>query len=163
MQGTWVSSLGGADPLEKEMTTHSRILAWETAWTEEPGRLHTVHGVAKEQDTTERPNITCHDAIEVSPPSTLSSSSILSQRPATTEVFNVFIVLTFSECLPLDAETWESPKALRDSGVTQWKKPGSLNDAHVVHGRSLDPWMMPTLSERVLDRPLGAICSRWSY
>ena len=48
MQGTRVSSLGGADPLEKEMTTHSRILAWETPWTEEPGRLHTVHGVTKE-------------------------------------------------------------------------------------------------------------------
>ena len=33
----WVS--GQEDPLEKEMTTHSRILAWETSWTEEPGGL----------------------------------------------------------------------------------------------------------------------------
>ena len=30
-------SLGGEDPLEKEMTTHSSILAWEIPWTEEPG------------------------------------------------------------------------------------------------------------------------------
>ena len=39
MQGmwkTWVRSLGQEDPLEKEMATHSSILAWETPWTEEP-------------------------------------------------------------------------------------------------------------------------------
>ena len=34
------------------MTTHASILAWEIPWTEEPGELHTVHGVAKELDTT---------------------------------------------------------------------------------------------------------------
>ena len=38
-QETFVQSLGGEDPLEKEMATHSIILAWETAWTEEPGGL----------------------------------------------------------------------------------------------------------------------------
>ena len=32
------SSLGGEDTLEKEMATHSSILAWEISWTEEPGR-----------------------------------------------------------------------------------------------------------------------------
>ena len=37
MQETWVQSLGGKDPLEKEMVTHSSILAWEIPWTEEPG------------------------------------------------------------------------------------------------------------------------------
>ena len=31
-------SLGGEDPLEEEMTTHSSILAWKISWTEEPGR-----------------------------------------------------------------------------------------------------------------------------
>ena len=39
MQETSVSSLGQEDPLEKEMATHSSILAWETPWTEEPGGL----------------------------------------------------------------------------------------------------------------------------
>ena len=39
MQKTWVRSLGGEDPLEKEMTTHSGILVWEIPWTEEPGGL----------------------------------------------------------------------------------------------------------------------------
>ena len=35
----WVQSLGQEDLLEKEMATHSSILAWEIPWTEEPGRL----------------------------------------------------------------------------------------------------------------------------
>ena len=52
MQETWVRSLGWKDPLEKGMASHSSILAWEIPWTEEPGRLHTVYGVAKELDTT---------------------------------------------------------------------------------------------------------------
>ena len=39
MQETWVRSLGQEDSLEKEMATHSSILTWEIAWTEEPGRL----------------------------------------------------------------------------------------------------------------------------
>ena len=38
MQVTWVRSLGQEDPLEKEMATHSSILAWKIPWTEEPGR-----------------------------------------------------------------------------------------------------------------------------
>ena len=36
---TWVQSLGRENPLEKEMATHSSILAWEIPWTEEAGRL----------------------------------------------------------------------------------------------------------------------------
>ena len=39
---TWVQSLGREDPLEKEMATHSSILAWEISWTEEPGRLQSM-------------------------------------------------------------------------------------------------------------------------
>ena len=38
MQEIWAGSLGPEDPLEKEMETHSSILAWEI-WTEEPGGL----------------------------------------------------------------------------------------------------------------------------
>ena len=52
MQEMWVHSLGGEDPLEQEMATHSSILAWKIPWTEEPRGLHTVLGVAKELDTT---------------------------------------------------------------------------------------------------------------
>ena len=39
MQETWVLFLDWDDPLEKEMATHSSILAWRIPWTGEPGRL----------------------------------------------------------------------------------------------------------------------------
>ena len=39
---TWVWSLGWEDLLEKEMATHSSILAWKIPWTEEPGRLQSM-------------------------------------------------------------------------------------------------------------------------
>ena len=42
MQEAWVLSLGQEDPLEKEMTTHSSILAWRIPWMEEPGRLQSM-------------------------------------------------------------------------------------------------------------------------
>ena len=41
-----VQPLDWKEPLEKEMATHSRILAWESPWTEQPSGLQ-VHGVAK--------------------------------------------------------------------------------------------------------------------
>ena len=49
MQETWVHSLGQEDLLEKEMATHSSILAWEIPWIEEPGGVQVV---TKELDTT---------------------------------------------------------------------------------------------------------------
>ena len=42
VQETWVRSLGQEDPLEKEMVTHSSILAWKIPCTEEPGRLKSM-------------------------------------------------------------------------------------------------------------------------
>ena len=42
MRETWVRSLGGEDLLEKEMATHSSILAWKTLRTEESGRLQSM-------------------------------------------------------------------------------------------------------------------------
>ena len=53
MQETQVQSLGQEDLLEKEMATHSSILAWEIPWTEEPGGLQSMGW--KELDTTEQP------------------------------------------------------------------------------------------------------------
>ena len=44
-----VHSLVWEDPLEKEMATHSSVLAWRIPWIEEADRLHTVHRVAKGQ------------------------------------------------------------------------------------------------------------------
>ena len=42
MWETWVRTLGREDSLEKEMATHSSILAWRIPWTEEPGGLQTM-------------------------------------------------------------------------------------------------------------------------
>ena len=50
MQKTWVQSLSREDPLKKEMETHSSILAWEIAWTEEPGGLQSTE--SQESDVT---------------------------------------------------------------------------------------------------------------
>ena len=52
MWETWVQSLGQEDPLEKEMATHSSILAWRIPWMEELGGLQSMG--CKESDTTER-------------------------------------------------------------------------------------------------------------
>ena len=42
MKETWVLSLGWEDSLEKEMATHSSILAWRIPWAEESGRLQSM-------------------------------------------------------------------------------------------------------------------------
>ena len=42
MSETWVRFLGQEDPLEKEMATHSSILAWRIPWMEEPGELQSM-------------------------------------------------------------------------------------------------------------------------
>ena len=42
VQVTWVRSLGWEDPVEKEMASHSSILAWKIPWTEEPGELQSI-------------------------------------------------------------------------------------------------------------------------
>ena len=52
MQETQVLFLGQEDPLEKEMATHSSILAWEVPWTEKSGRLQSLG--CKASDMTEQ-------------------------------------------------------------------------------------------------------------
>ena len=52
MQETRVQSLGQEDCLEKEMATHSSILAWKIPWTKEPGRLESMG--SQEMQTTEQ-------------------------------------------------------------------------------------------------------------
>ena len=54
MQETWVWFLGQEDPLEKEITTYSSILAWRIPWTEDPGRLQSMG--SPESDMTWRLN-----------------------------------------------------------------------------------------------------------
>ena len=49
VQEIWVLSLGWEDPLEKEMATHSSILAWKMPWTEEPGGLQSMRSQSRAQ------------------------------------------------------------------------------------------------------------------
>ena len=63
MQETCVRSLGQEDPLEKEMATHSSILAWKIPWMEEPGG-YSPQG-HKESDMTEQ----LHFSLPLAPPS----------------------------------------------------------------------------------------------
>ena len=53
-----VLSLGREDPLEKEMATHSNILAWEIPWTEEPGELQYMESQRVGHDWTHNTPIT---------------------------------------------------------------------------------------------------------
>ena len=52
MQDTWVRPLGQEDPLEKEMATHSSILAWEILWKEEPSSPRGLKSQARLSDST---------------------------------------------------------------------------------------------------------------
>ena len=49
MQETQVLSLALEDPLEKEMETHSSILAWRIPWTEEPDRLQSIQSMGSQR------------------------------------------------------------------------------------------------------------------
>jgi len=66
MWETWVQSLGWEDPLEKEMATHSSILAWSIPWTEKPGSLQPT-GVTKSQ--TQLSNFAHHKIVDSHMPS----------------------------------------------------------------------------------------------
>ena len=55
----WVPSLGGEDPLEKGMATHSSILAWGIPWTEEPGGLQSTGLQSETRLSTQ--NLNRHD------------------------------------------------------------------------------------------------------
>ena len=50
MWETQVQSLGGEDPLEKDMTLRSSFLAWKIPWTEEPGRLQSMGSLRVRHD-----------------------------------------------------------------------------------------------------------------
>ena len=65
MQQTQVQSLGWEDPLEKEMASHSSILAWRIPWIEEPGGLQSTG--LQEWDTTERLNHHRHQGWQQTP------------------------------------------------------------------------------------------------
>ena len=63
-QEIWVKSLGWEDPLEKDMATHSSILAWKIPWTEEPGRLMGSQRVGHDWACRHRIHSMCMNHLE---------------------------------------------------------------------------------------------------
>ena len=59
MQETRILSLSWGNPLEKEMATHSNILAWEIPWTEEPGGLQSMGSQRVRHDLATKQQICC--------------------------------------------------------------------------------------------------------
>ena len=55
IQKSWVQPLGQEDPLEKEMTTHSSILAWRIPWTENSGGLQSMGSQRVEYNLVTKP------------------------------------------------------------------------------------------------------------
>ena len=58
MQELWIQSLGREDPMEKEMATHSIILAWQTPWTKEPPELESMGSPSLPRDWAVEPSTT---------------------------------------------------------------------------------------------------------
>ena len=74
MQETWVWSLGREDHLEKEMATHSSLLAWEIPWTKEPGGLQYMGSQRVGHDWVTNNNLTLACKVLLDPiPTSISS------------------------------------------------------------------------------------------
>ena len=69
MQEMWLRSLDREDPLEKELTTHSGILAWEIQWTEEPGGYNPWgrKRIGHDLETKQQPHTYTHTHILATP------------------------------------------------------------------------------------------------
>ena len=85
MQETWVQSLGQEDPLEKGMATHSSILAWRIAWTEEPGGLQSMGLQSQTEQLT-------HTALEAGFVDAYFEISKQSELPSRFGVLNSFLL-----------------------------------------------------------------------
>ena len=60
-----IQSLGGEDVLEKEMATHSSILAWEMQWSEEPGQLYSMGLLKSQTQLSNKFCVQCADLVHL--------------------------------------------------------------------------------------------------
>ena len=124
MQETWVQSPGLEDPLEKEMSTHSRIFAWRIPWTEEPGGLQSM---GSQTSWT-----------QLSYQTTSSSDCVKSGSRYLRELFNVFRLSWWVASSSDDIHRRINPTLY----------PGGLEDTHFVlaslhGGLELNPHTVP--------------------
>ena len=97
---TQVQSLGQEDPLEKEMATHSSILAWKIPWTEEPGKLQSTGLQRVRHDWTTSPEQILEDGEEQGGMACCSpwgsqSQTLLSNWTTTGEHNNIYYFVVF--------------------------------------------------------------------
>ena len=87
MQETWVPSLGQEGPLEKDLATHSGMLAYEIPWTEEPGGLQSMgpqrvgHNLVTKQQ---------QQSLDLGPSWIIQNDVFLSQEPYLNYIFRDF-------------------------------------------------------------------------
>ena len=102
MQETWVQSLGPEDPMQKEMATHSSILALEIAWTEEPGGLQSMgwkkvgHNLATQQQH-HKGNAACSSKLWISHFQTIALYSMV-PAPLSTLEKTIEIGMLLAKC-----------------------------------------------------------------
>ena len=121
-----MQSLGGEDPLEEEMATHSDILAWKIPWTEKPHGLQPLG--SQESDMTEQ--LSPQDHLQLFSASLHSQRHPQVQRPLLLSLFSCqdvsapFVTWTVARQAPL---SMRFPKQEYWSGVT-FPSPGVLPD-----------------------------------
>ena len=88
MQEMWVRSLGGEGPLEREMATHSSILAWRTPRTEEPGGLQSMGSQIGHDWGTNPPSKEGKDSSVVSVTDFPTINSLMAQTSGLTDIYS---------------------------------------------------------------------------
>ena len=148
MQEIWVWPWGQEDPLEKEMATHSSILAWKFPWTEEPGGLQFMSH--KESDITEHTHTHTH-----------THTHLL--------VLWSFLGFTVVKNLPVNAGDTRDTGLISGSGRSPWNRkcqptpvflPGEVHGQRSLVGYS--PWVTKSwtlLSIHVCILELNYLCN----
>ena len=133
MQETWVRSLDQEDTLEKEMATHSTVLAWEIPWTKEPGRLQSMGLQVR------------HDLVIKPPPSSCLNTHTYSQeaKKQGCEKLSLWVRLPVFETqlyslLSVLLEQFIDPLWVLFSSFVKWAcESGKIGLAHVCCGNQL--------------------------
>ena len=135
MRETWVRSLGREDPLEKEMVTHSNILAWRIPWTEKPGRLQSMGSQRKCELST---------LVIQRPPAKEGTSEVFRTGPT---LCRGLLSILLDRSRTLEIPTWNrklSPTPTASLVTWQVKNPpsnaGDTRDMGLVLGSRRSPW-----------------------
>ena len=121
-QEVQVRSLGQEDPLEKEMATHSSLLAWKMPWTEEPGRSQSM-GIAKTRLAIQQQQIKDREIIKLLNLCLIPQNCYL---PSTLLGIKEWDLFSFGHCAAVH-------------GVTESETAGRLNSNNCKNARNADP------------------------